>query len=383
VLFYLIFGMLADVNGQTIPADSSGRGTYREKAGSMVTQQVTIEQEGSLWKALIRDQTGAVRIRRYYLDKQLKTPHGPSETFDPMGNLILTGTYRSGFAEDWWVNLYPDGSVRDSTLYRYGKKNGPFRLYHPNGNLQATGHYDDNLAEGIWKGYHSDGKPSSIADFERGQVAEVTYFTQGGLVLRNEPSVLFRKTPQIVYFDAFLEPETDLRYASYYGTHRRLPSGLVEVTMYDFTGQMMSVIHFSSLSFRNRTGPFLRYDENGTLRISAGFRENLLSGSFRRWHASGVLSDTGRLVKGDREGIWESWYPNGAKRDSGEYRMGMRTGLWSVWDMDHREKSIGIYRKGVRAGEWKHYDRNGKILYVNRYRYDGARVADRIDVGGR
>jgi antitoxin component YwqK of YwqJK toxin-antitoxin module len=380
----LFCGLLAETMAQPASGDSSLSGrSDRQTPAQGNPPQVKVEPVGKAWLATIRDQTGAMRIQRYYLDRQLKTAHGTSRTYDPLGRLSSTGTYRMGQAEDWWVSYHPNGMVRDSAFYRMGKRDGPFRQYHPNGRLQARGKYDQNLAEGIWQGFYADGEPASIADFERGQLADVSYFTRTGEVLRNEPSPLFRKTPRIIYFDAILEPESDLRYASYYGTHRKLPSGLLEVTMYDLTGQKASTVHFTSQSFRNRSGPFLKYDENGRVRISAYFKDNLLSGSFHRWHASGQLSDTGRLVKGDREGIWESWYENGARKDSGEYRMGMRTGLWSEWDKERNEKAIGLYRRGIRDGEWKHYDRNGRILYVNRYRYAGARMADRIDVGGR
>lgn len=340
-----------------------------------------VSRSGNLWTLTVRDAQGRLLSESSYSDSLLRKPQGVFRQYHPNGRLMSEGFRNNGKPEGPFRNWHPDGRLRDTAFYANGRRNGVYRRWYPNGTLQLSGSYFEDLPVGLWRGCYADGRIASEAEYERGQVLWVRYHTLDGEVLRDEPDVLIRRTPKLLFFDEFLEPEPELRYASYFGRVEPGASGLYKVTMHDFTGIRSSVVHFSSASFRNKSGPYMRFDENGRLRISANFRSNLLHGEFRRYHAAGHLSDSGSLKNGDRLGVWRGWYASGNRRDSGEYRQGLRTGIWNEWEDETGVRAVGFYQSGSRKGDWKHYDRSGRILYVNRYRMSAIGRPERVDIG--
>jgi antitoxin component YwqK of YwqJK toxin-antitoxin module len=353
-------------------------GQAASQAGA-IRREVT--KAGELWVLTIRDAVGRILSQSSFADSMLRRPHGFVRQYHANGRVVSEGFRNNGRPEGPSRNWYPDGRLRDTVSYYNGRRNGNYTRWYPNGILQLSGGYFEDLPVGLWRGFYGDGRIASEAEYERGQVLWVRYHTLDGEVLQDEPNVLIRRTPKLLFFDEYLEPEPELRYASYFGRVEPQASGLFKVTLHDFTGLRSSVAHFSSASFRNKSGPYLRYDDKGLVRISANFKSNLLHGEFRRYHATGHLSDSGSLRNGERQGVWRSWHPGGNRKDSGEYRQGLRAGIWNEWEEDSGVRSVGFYHRGNRRGDWKHYDRNGRILYVNRYRMSAVGSPERVEIG--
>jgi antitoxin component YwqK of YwqJK toxin-antitoxin module len=352
-----------------------------EAAGQTGVYKSEVSRSGNLWVVTVRDPVGRPLSVSSYSDSSLKKPQGVFRRYHPDGRPMSEGFWDNGRPEGPFRNWHPDGLLQDTAFYSNGRRTGVYKRLYPNGSLQLSGSFFEDLPVGLWKGYHTDGRIASEAEYERGQVIWVRYHTIDGEVLQDVPNVLIRRTPKILFFDDFLEPEPELRYASYFGRVEPQASGLYRVTMHDFTGLRTAVVHYSSAGFRNKSGPYRRFDDNGRLRVAAEFRSNLLHGEFRRYHATGGLSDSGSLRNGDRYGVWKSWYATGGRRDSGEYRQGLRTGIWNEWEEGTGVRAVGFYQRGARRGDWKHYDRSGRILFVNRYRWSAIGVPERVGIG--
>lgn len=352
-----------------------------QAAGQSSLYQRQVSRVGGLWLVRVTDARGRLSSQATYADSTLRRLHGFVRQYHPEGGMSAEGFHENGRPEGGFRNWYADGVLKDSANFSNGRRNGAYRRWYPNGSLQLSGDYFEDLPAGLWRGYYADGRIASEAEYERGQVLWVRYHTLDGEVLKDEPNVLIRRTPRLLFFDEYLEPEPELRYASYFGRVEPQASGLFRVTLHDFTGLRTAVVHFSSASFRNKSGPYMRFDDDGRLRISANFRSNMLHGGFLRYHASGILSDSGSLRNGERQGVWRSWHASGQRRDSGEYRQGMRTGIWNEWEDASGVRAVGFYRQGSRVGDWKHYDRNGRILFVNRYGMSAIGRPERVGIG--
>ena len=336
---------------------------------------------GVLWLSTSRDGQGRLLEEATFSDSLMRKAHGFIRRYHPNGRPMSEVFFLNGRPEGPARNWYPEGGLLDTANLFNGRRNGVYRRWYPNGALQLEGSYFEGLATGHWRGYHPDGSIASEAEYERGEVVWVRYRTLQGEVLEDVPNVLIRRTPETLFFDAHLEPEPELRYASYYGKVEALPDGLYRVALHEFTGTLSAIVHFSSAAFRNKAGPYVRYDGEGRIRVTAYFRGNLLHGEFRRYHANGRLADSGSLRNGELEGVWRSWYPTGLRKDSGEYRQGLRSGIWQEWEEPSGVRGVGFYHRGVRRGDWKHYDRNGRILYVNRNRTKAVGRQERVEIG--
>jgi antitoxin component YwqK of YwqJK toxin-antitoxin module len=341
------------------PATATGPGR-----GRMLQSETSLPS--GLYQVELKDSAGNLLLEGTYLERSMVKPHGTVRFFHPDGSLARVNNYRNGTPEGPWLQYFPNGQLLDSVGYKNGLRDGVYRRYHPNGYLQITGLYNENQASGTWRQYYQNGALASEKEYYSNQLISVRYVTRTGKVIEEQPSGLIGHK-EIIFFDDLLERENELKYATYFGSPIKLKNGMFAVTLYTMEGQRAAQLHFTDRAFRNKSGPFSRYDENERLRISGSFRENRLDGPFTRWYASGLRSDSGLLSKGKPEGTWVSWHPDGSMKDSGQYIRGMREGLWTEWEKETNIRSIGIYRGGMREGEWKYYSPSGRILYLKKF----------------
>ena len=343
----------------------SQQGTATTQASARLYQSETTLPSG-LYQVELRDSAGNRLIEGTYLERSMVKPHGTVRLFYPDGSLYRICNYRNGIPEGPWMQYFPNGQLLDSVGYKNGLKDGVYSMYHSNGYPQTMGLYDENLASGTWKQYYPNGALAAEKEYNRNQLISVRYITRAGKLIEDQPSGLIGRK-EIIFFDDLFEKETELKYATYFGSPIKLKNGMIAVTLHTMEGQRAAELHFTDRSFRNKSGPFSRFDENERLRISGNFRENRLDGPFKRWYANGQMSDSGLLYKGKPEGNWVSWHPDGSMKDSGQYVKGLREGLWTEWEKETNVRSIGIYREGVRQGEWKYYSPSGRILYLKKF----------------
>ncbi len=319
-----------------------------------------------LFQVALKDSTGRVFLEGTYLDQSLSRPHGNVRLYHPDGSLYRVSSYQNGTPQGPWLQYYPNGQLMDSLWYRNGLRDGVYTKYHPNGYLQLTGLYEENLASGTWRQYYPNGALSAETEYNRNQLVSIRYVTREGKLIEDIPSGLIGRK-EMIFFDDQFERENELKYATYFGRPVKLKNGMIGITLHTMDGQQAAELHFTDRAFRNKSGPFTRFDEKGRLRVSGNFRENRLDGPFMRWHANGLRSDSGLLAKGKPEGTWVTWYQDGAVKDSGQYVKGFREGLWTEWEKDTGIRAIGLYRSGAREGEWKYYTPSGRILYLKKY----------------
>jgi uncharacterized protein len=341
------------------PATVKGRGSAR------LLQSESALPSG-LYQVELRDSAGNLLLNGTYLERSMIKPHGRVRIFHPDGSLQRESNFRKGIPEGPWMQYFPNGQLMDSVGYKNGMKDGVYRKYHANGYLQLEGLYNENLASGTWRQYYPNGALASEKEYYSNQLISVRYITRAGKLIEDQPSGLIGRK-DIIFFDDLLERENELKYASYFGSPVKLKNSMIAVTLYTMEGLRAAQLHFTDRAFRNKTGPFARYDEQERLRISGNFRENRLDGPFVRWYASGLPADSGLLYKGKPEGNWVSWHPDGSMKDSGQYVKGLREGLWTEWEKETSIRSIGIYRGGIREGEWKYYSPTGRILYLKKF----------------
>lgn len=210
----------------------------------------------------------------------------------------------------------------------------------------------------------------------------------------------------IAYFDVLFRKQPDLATASYYGVVRKPSPHRYEVTYFNFDNTPVGLGEYRSKRLKNRHGVFMLYNDSLNIRLTANFRNGLLSGVYQVFHPSGSLSDSGSFLRNRPVGTWKSWYDNGQLKeeklylltkgrfgseisqlqneyrswfdnghlkDSGYYKNHQREGVWIEYLQDGQIKSVGNYRRGWKSGTWKFYDNKGKLLYMRRFsniRYD-------------
>lgn len=143
-----------------------------------------IEWKDSIWQ---RDDYFIIerklQMRGYYTDSATKVAHGKFYFFHPNGQVKSSGRYSYGRKEGIWRSYYADGSMEDSTFYRDGVPEGVSLGYYNNGYLSDSSVINKD-GSGVYVSWFDDGAPASAGFFAAGRKkhGKWQYFHRNGAV---------------------------------------------------------------------------------------------------------------------------------------------------------------------------------------------------------
>ena len=96
----------------------------------------------------------------------------------------------------------------------------------------------------------------------------------------------------------------------------------------------------------SKQGKWLEWYENGQLKSTESFKNNVWHGNHTYWHENGQKMRESIDVDGLYEGRWISWHDNGQKCEEGLYRKEKKNGTWTKWDESGNKIFEGNYKDG-------------------------------------
>ncbi len=190
-----------------------------------------------------------------------------------------------------WKDLYPDGKVKATGIYRNNQKSGTWNHYYPNGQVEQIGGYLRGLPDGEWIWYYSDG---SI-------LREESYFNgreDGKMIEYNELG-------EVITEGEFINGEKEGEWVYHAGDH-------IEKGRYQ-TGL--------------RTGVWKYYYKDETLQFEGEFVQGQPSGKHKYYYPTGELKEERFYEMGIRERNWKKYDEMGnltmtiTYRNNMEYRI--------------------------------------------------------------
>ena len=166
---------------------------------------------------------------------------------------LFRGAISKGLRQGEWIAYYESGQLRNQSTWRNGKKHDEWISYHDNGQLDEVGKYSNGAKIGFWKGYYPNGQLEYDGRYMIDRLAN----------------------------DCHIEPNS-------IGSYNTLDSLFCSEGVED--------------------GLWLRYHENGTLRVKY------------------------QMVGGKTEGRWETYHDNGQIEIEGAFRNGEKHGVFKVYD---------------------------------------------------
>jgi len=83
------------------------------------------------------------------------------------GQIEMTGAYKEGERDGYWIYYYENGNVWSEGSYKKGKNEGKRLTYFENGKLRYEAYYKDNERVGIWKFYDQAGNLLKEVDYSK------------------------------------------------------------------------------------------------------------------------------------------------------------------------------------------------------------------------
>lgn len=145
-----------------------------------------------------------------------------------------------------------------------------------------------------------------------------------------------------IYFDDQWE-QCDKELSSYYRKYYKTESKEYNVQDFYNSGQLKMVGTFKKRNWKERTGHFTYYYEDGQKKSESEY------------------------IDDKRTGNWISWYEIGAKESEREYIDDKRTGKWIIWHENGNIRSETEFKNGESLSLTKEFDEDGNFLieYAN------------------
>ncbi|MBL7138258.1 MAG: toxin-antitoxin system YwqK family antitoxin [Bacteroidales bacterium] len=83
------------------------------------------------------------------------------------GQVEMTGAYKDGERDGYWIYYYENGNVWSEGFYHNGKNDGKRLTYYENGRLRYEAYYKDNERTGVWKFYDQAGNLIKEVDYTK------------------------------------------------------------------------------------------------------------------------------------------------------------------------------------------------------------------------
>lgn len=86
----------------------------------------------------------------------------------PNGIIKFSGFFRFGKRHGQWMAFYDNGKKWSECFYDKGKKHGLTQVFHPNGELFYTGWYKEDVKDSLWFFYDDKGKEVDRRAYNKG-----------------------------------------------------------------------------------------------------------------------------------------------------------------------------------------------------------------------
>ena len=121
-------------------------------------------------------------------------------------------------------------------------------------------------------------------------------------------------------------------------------------------------------NWRNGTGRFCKYYENGQKWSEENYKDGKLDGLSAEWYQDGQKKEEVFYENGKQDGLSIFWYENGRKKYEGNYKEGKQDGLETVWDGNGQKKSETNYKDGKKDGLLTRWHENGQKSSEGNYK---------------
>jgi hypothetical protein len=89
----------------------------------------------------------------------------------PNGIVKFTGFFRFGKRHGQWMSFFQNGIKWSEMHYDNGRRDGPNQVYYPTGKLLYSGMYKNDMQDSIWDYYDSTGALQQKIKYSAGKVS--------------------------------------------------------------------------------------------------------------------------------------------------------------------------------------------------------------------
>ncbi|MDP1621786.1 MAG: hypothetical protein Q8M08_05550 [Bacteroidales bacterium] len=316
------------------------------------------------WKAYYEN--GKIRSEGNRVDFELDSLW---KFYNEEGKLLVEITYKHGKKNGIKTSYLDKETVME--LFYNDIKEGYTRYYFPDGKIKQEVPFEKGFEQGFGKEYDAEGNIITLTEYKRGFIVDrLRINRRDGKGRRQGRWYTFYENGNLKSEVTFKDDLKNGYYKEYTVT-----GDLLKILKYVNDVVQPEAEEIQKLEVQNE------YYPDGTLRISAMFRNGIPEGIKREYspdghvekaylYKNGVIIGEG-VVKddGERDGPWKDLYPDGSLKAEGNYNNGKQTGEWKYYHANGNIEQTGKFNKlGKLDGPWRWYFDNGLLSKEENYR---------------
>jgi len=331
--------------------------------------------------------------------------HGPSVGYDEKGRIAKVSFYYEGILNGMMKDIYPNGAVKKTTLYKNGLMDGPTVVYFDNGEIAKTAYYVNDKLEGDLITYYPNGLKESHLFYEKGvlQNEAISWFDDGAV--KSKKYYLYgllndtfsNKALTDYYRGGILSEVQSFIYGIASGPHIKYhPNGRENYkvnykngakvgleTTYSELGDLIGEAEYSKGKpigkhyLKNQEGniiyqahydgqgllkePILTFYETGEKKEQYTKTETGYAQEFLEWYPNGALKKRYHYLNDSFDGLQEEFHEDGKLKLECHYADGKKIGTFKEWFENGQIASEIQLVKGRRSGLAKTFYKNGQF----------------------
>jgi len=346
-------------------------GYRRERIGKdkmiLLSKELYVNDNKEGWSYYYNDKSGK-------LEEMIKYKNGKRDGisffFSPDSTIREVRDYKNDFIiqidrlnrrdtvnlkQGLWRDYYPDGKIKNESIYKNGKLDGIYKEFNDKGSLTLSLLYRDGKIIDDKLGLNKQAEVHNKYDENNNLIFSGSYIDD------TIPVGIHR------YYDK----NGEVINAMVYGTNGVLISkGIIDnegkrignTIFYFPDGRIKAEGNYSD---NKKTGKWKFIEEDGKIEQEGNFKNDLPDGHWVWYYPDGRIIREEEYLNGKEDGLYVEYDENGNIITKGDYVEGEQEGDWTYNVGDHSE--IGKYVSGLRDGMWKYYYQNGKIQFEGTY----------------
>jgi len=271
------------------------------------------------------------------------------------GNKCFDFTYKNGKKEGKQIIYWANGNIKSEEEYMDGEQINIEKNYFESGKLKSTYFYKDGLYDSTYYLYFENGQVEEIINYKENDFSgKHQYFHSSG-------KVLFSGNYKYDYREGWVEylsSDGNLQYKILYHMGIELA--------YSYLNKNGKAV--DSLPFKNASGDFTCYFQNGNISAKGTFVNGERHGVYTRYYSNGKKEFEANYNYGLDEGLMTDYYDNGKIKVQVNNAVNRKDGVEKEYDSKGVLEKETTWENDLKHGPQNFYT-NGKLLKTIIYTY--------------
>lgn len=335
--------------------------TYYNKAGAVISNTNTRSDQN----LIVSYSAKGYKLSEGYYNKE-GYRNGKYTTYYPNGQVREQSVYSEGELDGLTTERFFNGNLWKEILYKKGKQDGYYKYYYTSGNIASEGWMVADQKQQLFRFYNINGSYDTDEYYLDSDLNgfSTSYYPN------NKPSFVYRYDHSWLMGWEQYDTSGKLLSTAYF------PAGKGAYETKHINGKVMVRSAYEAYQLH---GKYESFYYNGKPRLTMQYRYGKSYDSAIGRHINGNIESRGIMLNNEKHGKWQYFDEEGKLKETEYHKHGELHGTNSFYRADGSLDKTIDYKDGVMHGNLRLYNTSNELMielhyengYVNSYSYTG------------